>query len=100
MPVDLDKHREAADQKATQLRRQRRSEEQSEQAAADQRETDLDNLLLAEPAETWPQAAARATFLISLFAETKEAQEPRYARLIAYTLDDLSRLCVEEQETQ
>jgi hypothetical protein len=97
-PVDLDKHRAAADQAATESRRQRREESQSDEDAHIRRQAELEKLLRADPAETWPQAAARAKFLIIQFAETPEARDPRYAELIANVLDDLSRLCRKDQE--
>ena len=92
-PVDLDEHRGMAAQKATELRRQRLHEFQADQAALRRRQEELENLLVAAPAETWPEAAAKAQYLIQLFAATPEAQDPRRKELIAHALDDLTRLC-------
>ena len=64
-----------------------------EEEALRRRQEDLERLLLAAPAETWPEAAAKAQYLIHLFATTPESQDPRRKQLIANTLDDLARLC-------
>lgn len=92
-PVDLDKHRGMAALIATDIRRQRLHEFQLEQAALRRRQDELEQLLLAAPAKTWLEAAVKAQYLIQLFAATPEAQDPRYKRLIAHALEDLTRLC-------
>lgn len=97
-PVDLDEHRGMAAQKATDIRRQRLHEFQTDQAALHRRQEELEKLLLAAPAETWPEAAAKAQYLIQLFAATAEAQDPRRKELIAHALDDFTRLCDREKE--
>lgn len=91
-PVDLDEHRGMAAQTATEVRRQRIHEFQADQAALRHRQEELEKLLLAAPAETWPEAAAKAQYLIQLFATTPEAQDARRKELIAHALDDLTRL--------
>ncbi len=97
-PVDLDEHRGMAAQRATELRRQRLHEFQADQAALRHRQEELEELLVAAPAETWPEAAAKAQYLIQLFADTPEAQDPRRKELIAHALDDLNRLCDRAKE--
>ena len=92
-PGDLDAHRGMEAQKATESRRQRLYEFHADQAALRHRQEELEKLLLAAPAETWPEAAAKAQYLIQLFAATAEAQDPRRKKLIAHALEDLSRLC-------
>jgi len=91
-PVELDQHRGMAAQKATETRRQHLHEFQADQAALQRRQEELEKLLLAAPAETWSEAAAKAQYLIQLFAATPEAQDARRNKLIAHTLDDLARL--------
>ena len=91
--VDLDEHRGMAAQVATDIRRQRLHESQVSQAASQRRFEELEKLLLTAPAATWPEAAAKAEYLIRLFAGTPEAQYPRQKKLIANTLEDLARLC-------
>ena len=84
--------------KATEIRRRRFLEFQADQAALRRRQEELEELLLAAPAETWTEAAGKAIYLIELFAATPEAQDPRRKALIAFALDDLSRLCDEANE--
>ncbi len=97
-PVDLDKRRGMAAQKETQIRRQSLQKFQTDQAALRRSQEELEKLFLAAPAETWPEAAAKAQYLIQLFAATPEAQDPRRKELIAHTLDDLNRLCDRAKE--
>jgi hypothetical protein len=97
-PVDLDKHRGMAALIATDIRRQRLYEFQLEQAALRRRQEELEKLLLAAPAKTWSEAAVKAQYLIQLFAATPEAQDPRYKRLIAHALEDLTRLSDREKD--
>ena len=92
-PVDLDKHRGMDAQEATDMRRVRLKMFQVDQAALRRRQEELEQLLQAAPAETWPEAAAKARYLIKLFASTPEAQDPRRKELITRALDDLARLC-------
>ncbi len=91
-PVELDRHRGMAAQKATEIRRQSLDAFQVAQVALRRRQEELERLLLAAPAETWPEAAAKAQYLIHLFADTPYAQDPRRKELIAHALDDLARL--------
>ena len=91
-PVDLDEHRGMAAMKATETRRQRLYQFQADQAALKRSQEELEKLLLAAPAESWPEAAAKALYLIELFAATPEAQDPRRKKLIAHALEDLTRL--------
>lgn len=90
-PIDLDEHRGMAAQKATEIRR-RAQEVQSDQEALRHRQTEFEHFLSAAPAATWPEAAAKARYLIQLFAVTADAQDPRRQKLIASVLDDFSRL--------
>jgi len=91
-PVDLDEHRGMAAQKATEIRRERLHQFEKNQADLRQQQEELEKLLLAAPAETWPEAAAKAQYLIKLFAATPDAQDPRRRELIAHALEDLARL--------
>jgi hypothetical protein len=91
-PVDLDAHHGMASLKATEDRREKLYQFQADQRALRDRQEELEKLLAA-PAETWPEAAAKAQYLIRLFADTPEAQEPRRRKLISHTLEDLNRLC-------
>lgn len=90
-PVNLDEHRGMASQRATEVRR-RLSEVQADQAALHHRQVELEKLLVAAPAHSWPEVAEKAQYLIELFAATAEAQDPRRQKLIASVLSDLKSL--------
>jgi len=91
-PVHLDAHRGMAAQRATEIRRERYDRFQKDRALLQARQADLEKHLLAAPAETWPEAAVKAEYLIMLFADTLDAQDLRRRELIAHTLEDFARL--------
>ncbi|MEM7173202.1 MAG: hypothetical protein AAF530_23770 [Pseudomonadota bacterium] len=91
--VDLDAYRGMTAQIETDLRRERHFRDQAQWDDEQLQQTELEASLLAEPAETWPEMAARLQYLILLFADTEEAQEPQRRALIAMALEDLERLC-------
>lgn len=95
--VDLDKYRGMAAQKATELRRIV-SEVAADRAKLKARQDELEKFLLAAPAAGWPEAAEKVRYILSLFAATPEAQDPRRKTLIASLLADLERLLGEEGE--
>lgn len=97
-PVDLDEHRGMAGKKATRDRRKKLTRSQDDQAALLLRQAELENFLLAQSAETWSEAAAKARYLIQLFADTPEAQAPRRKLIITTTLEDLERLCAHSKD--
>jgi hypothetical protein len=89
--IELDMRRGMAAQKATELRRL-----MSEVAANEEllrgRQKELEEQLLATSAQTWEDAADKARYLLSLFASTPAAQDPRRQMLIARVLEDFVRL--------
>jgi hypothetical protein len=89
--IELDGYRGMVARKATDLRRLR-LEVQTDEAALRGRQDALERMLVALPAEGWPEAVEKARYLLGLFAETQEAQEPRRRRLIAELLVDFERL--------
>jgi hypothetical protein len=95
-PVELDEHRGMAAQRSTEIRR-RLHEVQADQAILRRRQEEFERHAVAAPSTTWPEAAAKARYLIQLFAGTPEARDPRRRELIAQVLDDLTRLS--EQST-
>lgn len=98
-PVELDERRGMAAQKATEIRRERLSTFQEDQATLRRHQEELEKHLLAAPAKTWPEAAVKAEYLIQLFADTLEAQDPRRKALIAHVMEDLARLNEQEIES-
>ena len=80
-----------AAQRDTEIRR-RLSGVKADRAAVRARQDELEGFLLATEATTWPEAAAKARFLIQLYAGTPEGQDPRRQKLIASTIAELDRL--------
>jgi hypothetical protein len=95
-PVDLDKHRGMAAQKATELRRML-ADVEADSRALKVRLDELEANLAAAPADTWVEAAEKARYLLTLFAATPEAQDPRRQKLIRNVLEDLQRLGLRDQ---
>ena len=90
-PIELDEHRGMSAQKATEIRR-RLQEVVADQAALRRRQEELEAFLAAEPVTTWPELAAKARYLIELFAASAEAQDARRQKLIKTVLDEFTRL--------
>jgi hypothetical protein len=93
-PVDLDKHRGMAAQKATDLRRLLTEVEANEKVLR-QRQDDLESHLLAAVATTWPEAAEKARYVLGLYAATLTAEDTRRRSLVAAVLEDFERLAGE-----
>ena len=89
--IKLDIHRGMAAQKATDIRRLVAEVEANERSLR-QRQDELELQLVAAPALTWEDAAGKARYLLSIFATTPAAQDPRRQRLIADLLADFIRL--------
>jgi hypothetical protein len=89
--VELDEHRGMAAQKSTEIRR-RSHEVQADQAALRDRQEEFERQAIARPSTSWAEAAARARYLIQLFASTPEGRDPRRQELILQVLEDLTRL--------
>ena len=94
-PVDLDRHRGMVAQKATEARRLL-AEVRADQRALRERRDLLESHLLAAPASNWREAAGKAHYLVDLFAETSQGQDPRNRALIAAVLEDFVRLSAAE----
>jgi hypothetical protein len=93
-PIDLDRHRGMAAQKATELRRLM-AEVHANERALRLRQEELESHLLAAPAMNWQEAADKARYLLTVFAGTLAAQDPRRQKLIAAVIDDFDRLARE-----
>src|SRR5580765_4328691 len=89
--IELDMRRGMAAQKATELRRLM-SEVSANEELLRSRQKELEEQLLATPATTWADAADKARYLLSLFASSPAAQDPRRQMLIARVLEDFVRL--------
>lgn len=90
-PVDLDKHRGMAAQKATDLRRAL-AEVESNVRQLREREADLENRLMTVPAASWSEAAVKARYLLNLYAASLPVEDTRHRALVAALFDDFARL--------
>jgi hypothetical protein len=90
-PVDLDTHRGMAAQKATDLRRLLTEVEANEKLLRD-RQFELESNLLAVPAASWVEAAAKARYVMNLYAAGLSAEDSQKRELVAAVLADFTRL--------
>ena len=93
-PLDLDKHRGMAAQKATDMRRILAEVENNAKELRD-RQGLLENQLLSAPAASWPEAAAKARYVLNLYAAGLSVEDTRHRDLIAAILEDFARLARE-----
>ena len=91
IPVDLDSHRGMSAQKATDLRRVIADAEANARVLRD-RQGSLESHLLDVPAASWPEAAAKARYVLNLYAADLEAADTHHRDLIAAVLADFTRL--------
>ena len=90
-PIELDKHRGMAAQKATDIRRVLAEVENN---ARDLRERQgaLENQLLSVPAVSWPEAAAKARYVLNLYASGLAPVDTHHRDLVAAVFADFARL--------
>jgi len=90
-PLNLDKHRGMAAQKATTIRRVlAEAEKNAKDLRA--RQGELETQLLSAPAASWPEAAAKARYVLNLYAAGLAAQDSHHRDLVAAVLADFARL--------
>ena len=97
-PVDLDKHRGMAAQKATDLRRAL-AEVETHARELRERESELEHRMMSAPAVSWPEAAVKARHLLNLYAASLPAEDTRHHALVAMLLDDFARLTEADRES-
>ena len=90
-PVKLDTHRGMAAQKATGIRRML-AEAESHAATLRDRQLLIETQLLDMPAASWQEAAAKARYVLNLYASTLSAQDTQHRDLVAAVLADFERL--------
>ena len=90
-PVDLDKHRGMAAQKATDIRRVIADVEANAKLLRDHQGA-VEVQLLAVPATSWPEAAAKARYVLNLYAADLTPADSHHRDLIAAVLADFARL--------
>ena len=90
-PVDLDKHRGMASQKATDIRRVLAEVEANAKLQRD-RQGILESQLLSTQAASWPEAAAKARYVLNLYAAGLAPTDTHHRDLVAAVLADFARL--------
>jgi hypothetical protein len=90
-PVDLDKHRGMASQKATDIRRVLAEVEANAKIQRD-RQGILESQLLSTQAASWPEAAAKARYVLNLYAAGLAPTDTHHRDLVAAVLADFARL--------
>jgi hypothetical protein len=90
-PLDLDKHRGMAAQKATDIRRVL-ADVESNARDLRERQGGLESQLLSVPAASWPEAAAKARYVLNLYAAGLAPGDTHHRDLVAAVLTDFARL--------
>jgi hypothetical protein len=93
-PVDLDKRRGMAAQKATDIRRVIAEVEANAKLLRD-RQGVVEIQLLAVPATCWSEAAAKASYVLNLYATGLAPADRHHRDLVAAVLADFTRLSSE-----
>ena len=93
-PIDLDKHRGMAAQKATDIRRVVADVEVNAKLLRDKQGV-VEIQLLAVPAETMLEAVAKARYVLNLYSASLAASDTHHRDLVAVVLADLTRLAGE-----
>jgi hypothetical protein len=90
-PLDLDKHRGMAAQKATDIRRAL-AEVENNATQLRERQSVLENQLLAVQAESWAEAAAKARYVLNLYVAGLAPGDAHHRDLVAAIFADFNRL--------
>lgn len=90
-PVELDSRRGMAAQKATGLRRFLADAESHASSLRDQK-LQIETQLLDVSAASWPEAAAKARYVLKLYETTLGTQDSHHRDLIASVLKDFAKL--------
>jgi hypothetical protein len=94
-PIELDKHRGMAAQKATDIRRVVAEVEVNAKLLRDTQGV-LETQILAAPATSWPEAVAKARYVLNLYSASLAPNDTHHRDLVAAVLEDLARLSGEE----
>jgi hypothetical protein len=95
IPIDLDRHRGMAAQKATDIRRVLAEVEVNAKLLRDTQGV-LETQILAAPATSWPEAVAKARYVLNLYSASLAPNDTHHRDLVAAVLEDLARLSGEE----
>ena len=94
-PIELDKHRGMATQKATDIRRVIAEVEVNAKLLRDKQGV-VEIEILAVPAISWPEAVAKARYVLNLYSASLAPTDTHHRDLVAAVLADLTRLSGEE----
>jgi hypothetical protein len=86
-------------QRATELRRLR-AEVEADQAACVQDSKSWKTLLAAAPASNWAEAVEKARYLINLFSQTADGDDPQRRLLIDRVMADFDFLLGESDQVE
>jgi hypothetical protein len=95
IPIDLDKHRGMAAQKATDIRRVLADVEANAKLLRDKQGV-VELQLLAVPAASWSEAVAKARYVLNLYSASLAPSDTHHRDLVSVVLDDLARLSGDE----
>ena len=95
IPIELDKHRGMAAQKATDIRRVIADVEANAKLLRDKQGV-VELQLLAVPAASWPEAVAKARYVLNLYSASLAPSDTHHRDLVSAVLDDLTRLSGDE----
>jgi hypothetical protein len=90
-PLDLDKHRGMAAQKATDIRRILADVENNARRLRE-RQGELESQILSAEAASWPEAAAKARYVLNLYAAGLAPADAHHRDLVAAVFADFARL--------
>ena len=90
-PIELDKHRGMAAQKATDIRRALAEVEANAKLLRDKQGV-VEIQILSAPATSWPEAVAKANYVLNLYSASLAPTDTHHRDLVAAVLADLARL--------
>jgi len=94
-PIELDKHRGMAAQKATDIRRVLAEVEVNTKLLRDKQGV-VEIQILGAPATSWPEAVAKARYVLNLYSASLAPTDTHHGDLVAAVLADLTRLSGEK----
>lgn len=95
IPINLDKHRGMAAQKATDIRRVIAEVEANAKQLRDKQGA-VEIQLLSVPATSWSEAVAKARYVLNLYSAGLAPTDTHHRDLVAAVLADLTRLSGED----
>ncbi|MBR1277527.1 hypothetical protein [Bradyrhizobium sp. AUGA SZCCT0283] len=93
-PIELDKHRGMAAQKATDIRRVIADVEANAKLLRDKQGV-VEIEILTAPATSWSEAVAKARYVLNLYSAGLPATDTHHRDLVSAVLADLTRLAGE-----